>query len=192
MKHDNKIQLRIGVTLLIFLAAFSRMLPHPPNFTPIGAIALFGAAYFSKRHLAILIPVLGLWLSDLAINNILYGSYSDHFVWFYPGFYWTYGAFILIGLLGFPVLKKVKPLNIILASLSASVLFFLVSNFGFWSGGTMYPRDLSGLIACYTAAIPFFKNMLSGDLAYSAALFGIIEFLQYKIPGLKLKTLKSI
>jgi hypothetical protein len=185
MKTKN-ISLRIStITLLILFAAFSRLIPHPPNFAPIGAMALFGAAYFSQRYLAFLIPIFSMWLSDLVLNNVLYGQYFDHFVWFYDGFYWTYGAFLIIGLVGFVLLKRVKPQRLIVASLMASVLFFLISNFGVWASGTMYSHSFSGLISCYTAGILFFKNTLLGDLVYCGVLFGVFEFAQYKFPVLR-------
>ncbi|HPX79943.1 MAG TPA: hypothetical protein PK603_06475 [Bacteroidales bacterium] len=173
------------ITVFILIAAFSRLIPRPPNFAPIGAMALFGAAYFSQRWLALVIPVFTMWISDLVINNVVYKAYFDHFVWAYQGFYWTYGAFILIVLVGFILLRKVKPSRVIIASLSASVLFFLVSNFGVWASGTMYPHSFAGLVSCYTAGIPFFKNTLLGDLVYSGVMFGAFEFAQYKLPALQ-------
>jgi len=186
----QKNDIRFGVLfLMVLFAAFSRLVPHPPNFAPIGAMALFGSAYFSKKHIALIIPVLSMWLSDVVINNTIYAQYFDGFTFFYQGFYWTYLAFLFIGVLGFFLLKRTKPQNIIVASLSASILFFLVSNFGVWTSGTMYTKNFSGLLTCYTAAIPFFKNSLMGDLVYCGVLFGSFEFAQYKIPILKLKTI---
>lgn len=184
--NKQKIDIRFGVlSLLILLAAFSRLLPHPPNFAPIGAMALFGAAYFTQRHYSLLIPIISMWLSDLILNNVVYSQYFDHFVWFYDGFYFTYGAFILIGLTGFLLLKNVKVQTILLGSLSASIVFFLISNFGVWASGTMYPKNLDGLIACYIAGLPFFKNTIMGDLVYCGVLFGSFEFAQKRIPALK-------
>ncbi len=184
-----KIQFRfIALAAVVLLAAFSRLLPHPANFAPIGAMALFGAAYFHKKPLALLVPIVSMWLSDLVLNNVVYGQYFDHFVWFYQGCYWTYGAFIFIGVVGFVLLKKVKVANLLAASLSASVLFFLVSNFGVWASTAMYPHTASGLMACYTAALPFFKNTLLGDLVYSGVLFGAFELAQYKITALRFQS----
>ena len=184
--EKSKINIRFGVlSLIVLLAAFSRLIPHPPNFAPIGAMSLFGAAYFSRKYLAFVVPIVAMWLSDLLLNNVIYGQYFDHFVWFYNGFYWTYAAFIFIGLIGFGLLKKVRPANLLIASLSASVVFFLVSNFGVWASGTMYPNTFSGLMSCYAAGLPFLKNTLIGDLAYSGALFGIFEVIQYKVPVLQ-------
>lgn len=182
----RKISLRIPIiTGLILFAAFSRLIPHPPNFAPIGAMALFGAAYFSQRYLSFLIPIISMWLSDLVLNNVVYGQYFDHFVWFYDGFYFTYGAFIVIGLIGFVTIKRIRVQNLILASLLASIVFFLISNFGVWASGTMYPHSLNGLISCYAAAVPFFKNTTLGDLLYCSVLFGAFEFAQYKFPVLR-------
>lgn len=190
MTEKKSIQLRHGlIALMVLLAAFSRLIPHPPNFAPIGAMALFGAAYFSRRHLALAIPIISMWLSDLVLNNVVYGQYFDHFEWFYDGFYWTYGAFIIIGLIGFVTLKRTKTHNLILASLLASIVFFLLSNFGVWASTTMYPKDFGGLMACYTAGLPFIKNTILGDFVYTGVLFGAFEFAQYKIPALKLKTI---
>ncbi len=186
--ENKKIALRFSViSLIIVLAAFSRLLPHPSNFAPIGAIALFGSAYFSKRYLALLIPVLSMWLSDLVINNTIYAQYFGSFTFFYQGFYWTYMSFIFIGVLGFLLLKRTRPQNIIIASLSASIIFFLVSNFGVWASGTLYPNNLSGLITCYVAGLPFFKNTIIGDLIYSGILFGVFEFAQNRLPILKIQ-----
>jgi hypothetical protein len=186
MTEKKTIQLRFGViTLMVILAAFSRLIPHPPNVAPIGAMALFGAAYFTQRYLAFLIPIISMWFSDLVLNNIVYGQYFDHFVWVYDGFYWTYGAFILIGIIGFVTLKRIKTQNLILASLSASIVFFLLSNFGVWASTSMYPKDFSGLMACYTAGLPFFKNTIMGDLVYTGVLFGVYEYAQFKFPVLR-------
>lgn len=173
------------LSLMILTVAISRMLPHLPNFTPVGAMALFGAAYFSRKYSALLLPLLALWISDMLINNILYAAYFDKFVFFYTGFYWTYLAFIIIVLIGFLLLKKIKISRLILASLSSSILFFLISNFGVWMSGTMYPKTAEGLMTCYSAGIPFFRNMLVGDLFYAGILFGLFEFAQYKIPKLR-------
>lgn len=186
--EKNKITLRFGVISgIILLAAMSRLIPHPANFAPIGGIALFGAAYYSKRYWVFIIPIVSMWLADLVLNNVVYSQYFDHFVWFYQGCYWTYGAFILIGLLGFVVLKRIRIHNLVLASLLASVAFFAVSNFGVWASTTMYPKDFSGLMTCYAAGLPFFKNTLIGDLVYTGVLFGTFEFAQRKIPAIQLQ-----
>jgi hypothetical protein len=182
------INIRFGViTLLILLVAVSRLIPHPPNFSPVGGMALFGAAYFAKRYWAFIVPIISMWISDLLLNNIVYGQYFDSFIWFYAGSLFTYGAFALIVLLGMLTLKKVRIPSLVASALGASAIFFIVSNFGVWFSGTMYPKDLSGLVACYVAGIPFFQNTVFGDLFYSTVLFGAFEFGMRLFPQLQLQ-----
>ncbi|MDR1739330.1 MAG: hypothetical protein LBR45_01045 [Bacteroidales bacterium] len=183
----KKLNLRFGiVSAIILLAALSRLIPHPINFAPIGGMALFGAAYYSKRYWAFIIPIVSMWISDLFINNIIFGQYFEGFVWFYSGSLFTYGAFALIVLFGMFSLKKVGIGSVVGSAIAASVIFFAVSNFGVWFSGTMYPKSLEGLMACYTAGIPFFKNTLAGDLVYSAIMFGAFEWSLRKFPRLRL------
>lgn len=177
---------RYGVlTAMVLLAAFSRLVPHAPNFTAVGAMALFGGAYFTRKSWALLVPLLALWLSDIVLNNVVYRQY-------YPTFTleanpWTYGTFAAIVLLGAMLLKRVKPLSVVLTSLLASVLFFVVSNFAVWLGSSMYPQTAAGLLACYTAALPFFGNTLAGDLFWSGVLFAGFELAQRRFPRLSLE-----
>ena len=184
----NKLQLQTGIiSVLILLAAMSRLLPHPHNFTPIGAMGLFGAAYFSRKYLAFLIPFIGLWISDMVLNNLVYARlypefYGEGIVWF--GNVWVYLAFALIIVLGFVLLRNVKLTNLLAASLVASVLFFLVTNFGSMMVDPKYPKTITGLMAAYTAGIPFFWNTLAGDLIYVFVLFGIFEWMKARNPDL--------
>lgn len=170
---------------ILCLAAFSRLLPHPPNFTPVGAISLFGAAYFSRKYLAILLPLIALWLSDLVLNNVVY---AQQFPEFYPGFTWfgvpaVYLGFVLIVMLGWTILTRITAGKLLIASLTASVLFFLVTNAGAWWVDPIYPKNAGGLVAAYTAGIPFFWNTLLGDLLYTGVLFGIAEFTFRRFPA---------
>lgn len=177
MKNQQKSTLII--TVLIVIAALSRLLPHPPNFTPVGATALFGTAYFTKKYWAFIIPIITLWLSDLILNNVFYAQYYDGFTWMTTGFLWIIGAFVLIAILGmFTMKNKVSPVNLLGTSIAASGIFFLITNFSVWLSGLTYPKTIEGLIACYTAAVPFFWNTLAGDLFYVAVLFGVYEFVK--------------
>ncbi len=171
---------------MVFLAAMSRLLPHPPNFTPIGGMALFGAAYFSRKYLAFLVPFLAFWVSDLVLNNVVYAAYFEGFVWFSQPFLWSAAAMLLIVGVGSVLLKKVNPKLLMGCSLLASVLFFLISNFGVWASGTMYPMTTEGLMAAYVAGIPYFGYTIAGDLAYTAVLFGGFELLKRELPSLKM------
>lgn len=181
---NQKIDLRLSVIIgLIFLAAMSRLLPHPPNFSPIGGIALFGATYFSRKWLAFLLPATAIWISSLILDNVVYASLYPGFQWFsHPWVYVSFGLIACFGLIG---LKKITVPRLIGCGLGASVIFFLVSNLGPWLANPLYSKDFSGLVACYIAAIPFFWNTLAGDLFYIAVLFGVFEWMQRTVPQTK-------
>lgn len=186
---SKKFDLRFGIiALLIFFAAFSRLIPHPFNFTPVGGMALFGAAYFTKKYWAFIIPLAAMFISDLIINNlvypVVYPQYYEGFTLMTQGWYWMYGSFALIALMGMTVLKKVKVPALIASSLGASLIFFVVTNFGSWASGLLYPLNMTGLLASYTAGLPFFLNTVYGDLFYVGVLFGSFEFFKIQFPRL--------
>lgn len=157
--------------LLIVVAALSRLLPHPPNFTPLAAIGLFGAAHFERRWLALLVPFAALFVSDLLLNNIIFSSYYEGFVWITS--VWIYLAFALVLAAGRLLLRPgVTFPRVLGASLTASALFFLVSNFSTWLETGLYPKTFAGLMSCYAAGLPFFGNTVLGDLVFSGVLFG--------------------
>ncbi|MDG2372119.1 MAG: hypothetical protein P8L83_05865 [Flavobacteriaceae bacterium] len=170
----------LGIIGLILLASFSRIIPHIPNFTPIGAIALFGGAYFKNKLHSFIIPFLSLWISDLLINNYIL-SYYEEFTWFYPGFLWQYSSFCVIILIGNFFLKKLSLKKIFLSIITSSLLFFIITNFGVWISGSLYPLNINGLITCYFFAIPFFKGTLLGFLFYSSFLFGAFEIFKSRL-----------
>ena len=151
---------------LIVFAALMRLAPHPWNFTPVAAMALFGGAALRKPLFAFGVPLAALAASDLILNRMLVGNALA------PPNPWVYGSFLLIGLLGFSVSKRRGVGTLAAASLGGSVLFFVLTNFGMWSSGLLYPRTMAGLATCYTAALPFFANTLAGDLFWNAVLFG--------------------
>ncbi|WP_439554419.1 DUF6580 family putative transport protein [Flavobacterium macrobrachii] len=189
---EQKINLRFSLlTALILLCAFSRIIPHIPNFSPLGAIGLFGAAHFSKKWQAFLIPIAATWLSDLFINNVIYAQYYPKFTWFYEGFYWQYGSYLIITLTGLGILNKINIPKVLTGTLASTAIFFLVSNFGCWIGSTTYPQNFGGLITCYVAGIPFLKGTLLGDLFYSGVLFGTFALAQYKFPVLRLANFEA-
>lgn len=171
-------KLRLSISL-IFLAALTRLLPHPDNFTPIGAMALFGAAYFNRQILTLAVPFIALFFSDLILNNIVYREYYPEFTLITS--WWVYAAFGLMMLAGWLLLRhNVTPVRVVTASLLASALFFLVSNLSTWAETTLYPKDFSGLMTCYIAGLPFLKNTVMGDLFYSGVLFGLYEWMLRK------------
>lgn len=153
-------------------AAIMRLLPHYPNFTPVAAIALFGGAHFSRRWLAFLVPVAALLISDI-------------FLGFHAMMLPVYLSFLFVVLLGRLLKNNIRPLPVIGSSLAASTLFFLITNFAVWVGSPYYPQTLSGLVQCYTMAIPFFHSGLLGDLFYSGVFFGGYYFVEQRYPVLK-------
>lgn len=171
------------LSAFILLAALSRLLPHATNFTPVGAIALFGAAYFTNKKWALIIPLTALWISDLLLNNIMYSSYYEGFAWFTGGFLYIYGAFAMVVVLGYYLLKKITIGRVLGGAIGASVIFYVISNFGVWISSPMYPLTFEGFIACYVAAIPFFHYTLAGNIIYSAALFGAFEWAKNRYPS---------
>lgn len=157
---------------LIFAAALSRLVPHPPNFTPITAMALFGGCYVSDKKLAFILPLGALFLSDIVLG-------------FYHGMWLIYGCFALF--VGFGLwLRKHRTFSSIAGTvLFSSVLFFTITNFGVWAMENLYPKTSSGLLACYIAGLPFFRYELLGTLFYSGILFGSFAFLEKHWPSLR-------
>ena len=183
----KKLNLNIAISAaIIFLAGATRIFPHPPNFSPILAIALFGAAHFSKKWQAVVIPMLAVWLSDLFINNFVYSNQGTGFIWLYPGFYWQYGSYFLIIMSSILVFKnKISISKTLGASLGSSMAFFLFSNFGVWAGSGMYMKNLSGFIACYVAGLPFLQNTIVSNILFTTVLFGSYYLIQVQYSSLK-------
>lgn len=150
----------------ILIGAVARILPHAPNFAPIGAMALFGGAYMSKKQ-ALILPVAAMILSDFIIG-------FDGF----PMRLTVYGSFLVMVLIGFWLKKHSKFRNIVIATLTGSLLFFLTTNFAVWAFGSLYPKTVGGLTECYLLAIPFFQNTILGDFFYSGAFFGGYSFIR--------------
>lgn len=147
----------------IFLGAVLRFLPHAPNFAPIGAMALFGGAKLNKKY-ALIIPLIAMIV-------------SDYFIGFYN---WkimaaVYASFLVYGLLGLWARKEEGIGRIAGATFAGSVLFFLITNGAVWAFGSMYPQTFGGLIACYAAGLPFWRNTLLGDIFFTAVFFGLYE-----------------
>ena len=147
----------ITVSIMVAIAAATRFLPHPPNFTAIGGMALFGAATLTNKKLAFIVPIMAMLISDLFIPNGFDLS--------------VYTAFIAIAAMGLLISNKKGPMPVIVGSISASVIFFAISNFGVWASQAMYTKNAIGLMTCFEAAIPFFPNTLAADLFFSSLLF---------------------
>lgn len=176
------------LTGVIVMAALSRILPHPWNFTPVGAMALFGSAYYGSRLLAFLIPLAALWISDVVINNTIHASFFDGFTLFHPTMLAVYIGFLAVTLTGLLLLRKVTVLNIAVSAVLGAVAFWLIADFASWLWDpfyqSLYPANFAGLMACYAAGFPFFLKMLLGNLLYSAVLFGGFEWIRRRVPAL--------
>jgi hypothetical protein len=157
---------------MILAAAASRLIPHPPNMASITGVALFGGAYLSDKRLAFLVPMAALFLTDLVLG-------------LYPHMEVVYGSFALVVCLGLLLRSRRTPLLIAGATLASSLLFFVITNFGVWAFGSLYPKTGAGLVTCYVAALPFFRNTLAGDALYTAVLFGGFALAERWIPALR-------
>ena len=156
----------------ILVAAVLRLVPHPPNFTPIGAMALFSGAYLDRRGLAFVAPLAALLLSDLVLG-------------FYPEAIFVYVSVALTVLIGWVISKRKTVIGVGAAAIASSLLFFLMTNFGVWLLMDYYPKTFAGLGACYVAAIPFLQNTVAGDLFYTALLFGGFRVAELLVPRLR-------
>jgi hypothetical protein len=163
-------------TLLIFamiiLAAALRLAPHPWNFTPVGAIALFAGALVRDRRIAFLFPIVVMFATDAVIG---FNQLS----------LLVYASFVLSVVIGRVLIAKRSPLRIAGGTFLGSLQFFLVTNFGVWAFLNSYPRTGAGLVACYIAGIPLFWNTLAGDALYSTLLFGSFALAERFAPSLR-------
>jgi hypothetical protein len=166
--------------LYVLAATVLRVLPHPWNLTPIGSMFLFSGATFRSRLQSLLVPLGALLISDYALIHILWhGQYG----WFSP---YTWLGFVLTAVIGWVLRGKITWRRVAVGSLSGSLVFFLVSNFGVWLGAAgmgqprMYSLTVGGLAQCYVAALPFLRNTLLGDLTYAFIMFGSYYLLQQR------------
>ncbi len=142
--------------LTVIAAALMRLLPHAPNVSPVGAVALFSGANVLGPS-AFILPLLAMFISDI-------------FLGFHSTMIFVYGSFILAVILG-RTLKKYSAARLVVTALLSSLLFFIITNFGVWLTSAMYAKNLSGLLECYIAALPFFRNTIVGDFFYSIIIF---------------------
>lgn len=155
--------------VLIFLGAVCRLLPHAWNFAPVAAIALFAGVCLGRNY-AIILPVITMLI-------------GDYFIGFYE---WrlglvVYGSYVIIGLMGLAIKKHKSAETVMAGGLTASVIFFLATNWAVWQFSPWYAKNLAGLIQCYALALPFFRNTLLGDLFYISVFFGAYEIIMFLV-----------
>jgi hypothetical protein len=166
------------IIAIIALAAASRLVKHPPNFTPVAAMALFGGWYFTKKYF-VAIPLLVMLISDAFI-----------------GFYdWRLTAVVYLGIalmfgIGWLLKKNASWRKVIAGTLLGSIIFFVITNFAVWALYQWYPHTWAGLVNCFAMALPFFKNSLVGDLFYSLVLFGVYELFWFYVSAKQVKLMK--
>jgi len=159
------------IAAMMLLAAFTRLIPHPFNFTAVMALALFGGAKFKNTSLAIVLPLIVMLITDAILG-------------FYSLMPFVYGCIVVTALIGTAVGRKSNPAYVIGGSLISSVLFFLVTNAAVWYHNPQFTQDPSGLMMCYDIAVPFFRNQLFGDLFFNFILFGSYRLVKSKVPSL--------
>ena len=173
-------QIKILPILLILIGVSMRLLPHPANFTPLAAVALFGAVYLPKK-IGLVLPFIALLISDFFIG--FYGTTM----------FFVYGSFLITALIGLYIRSKKSVATVVGGTIISSILFFLITNFAVWvDPRSFYPDGFSGLMLSYTAGIPFFRNSVMGDLFFSGLFFGgyeLIKFYSYKYLSIKHKNL---
>lgn len=147
--------------VLIALTIACRLLPHPPNFTPAAAVALFAGFFFGRRAVALVVVLAAMALSDLIIGTYDYRIMAA-----------VYAAFMFPVFLRSLLRRRLNPLTCCGSAIACSVVFFVSTNLAVWIFGGMYPPTLAGLGKCFTAALPFFRYTLCGDLFWTATLFG--------------------
>ena len=151
LKNLNKEIIPIG---LILILAASRLIPHPPNFTPIIAVAIMSSYFFRNIYLSILTLIISMLIADV-------------FIGFYKNMFFVYTSLIIITFIFFRISKKIKYKNLYIFAFFGSLIFYLISNFGVWALDGLYEKNLNGLIECYILAIPFFKNTFFSSIVFS-------------------------
>ena len=128
---------------LILILALARLIPHPPNFTPIIAVAIMSSYFFKNIYLSFAVLLISMLLGDI-------------FIGFYPHIFFVYLSLCLITFIFFQINLKINYKSLFIFSFFGSLIFYLISNFGVWIAGNLYEKNLSGLMSCYFFAIPFF------------------------------------
>ena len=156
----------------VLVLALFRIVPHPPNFTPLMATALFGGCYFTDQRYAFLIPLLALFIGDL-------------FLGFHSLILPVYFSFIITIFIGRFLKRKLTIIHTAGAAFLASLQFFIITNFAVWFSLGTYPKTMEGLILCYINGLPYFQNSLAGNIFYTSLIFGSYVLLFRKYPSLR-------
>lgn len=177
MKYINIVSPRkIFIVTAILIAAFSRLFPHIPNFTPIAAMALFGSVYLNDKRLAFIVPLMAMIISDIGLEITTGWGFHNTIIY-------VYASFVLTSIIGLIVRNRPSFLSITAASIISSMLFFVITNFGVWAAGG-FQLGIAGLSTTYALGIPYFAPTLLGDLFFNGILFGAFYLAQRRYPVL--------
>ncbi|MBK8054058.1 MAG: hypothetical protein IPK35_12510 [Saprospiraceae bacterium] len=191
MKTNNKM---IVVVLLMIIGAFSRLIPHVPNFTPTEGITIFGVAFLGRKYLSIILPCVLIYLTDFVINNTVARSFFTEVegtVWFSNYMIFNVISLVLVVFTTSIILKKINIVSVALAAILASVIFYVITNFGaLFSPASLYTKDFSGLMQSYLAGLPFFRTSLFSNLMFTTIIFGSYYIIN-SISAIKLAKVKS-
>jgi hypothetical protein len=177
-QKENLLYRTLLALVIILIAAALRVAPHPWNFTPIGAMALFSGAVIRDSRLAFFFPVVSLFLGDIFIGLHTFAGFEKLM-------FFVYASFLVNVAIGLWLRDRRTPARITLATLLGAIQFFLVTNFANWQFLPTYPHTASGLLACYAAGVPFFWNTLAGDAFYVLVFFGGFAFAERMFPVLR-------
>jgi hypothetical protein len=148
------------------------------NFSPLGAMALFGGAYFNRRWKAFAFPLLMLFISDFILQQTVFKAYGNGIL--YGGWYWVYGAFALMTLAGRRILKIITIRSFIVSVLACLVIHWTITDIGVWHHSKIFSHNLKGYIDCLIVAIPYEWRFLTGTLVYGIIMFGTFEWMQQR------------
>lgn len=191
MQRLSKSTLVFALSALV-IVSLTRFIPHWPNFTALGAVAIFSGAVLSKNKLlSFSLPIVLLFLTDLVVNNYIYGSFYEGFVWLTPGALFIYGGFISMIFFADIIASNKSVGRIAGATGAGTISFFLITNFGAWLANPLYPKSIQGLMSSYAAGLPFLASSAAANVVYSALLFGAYFYAQTKIPKLQEARVKS-
>jgi hypothetical protein len=162
------------ITSALFIAAISRIFPHIPNFTPIASMALFGGVYFTDKRIAIIVPLILMFITDCLLELTTGWGFHNTLIYVYIGF-------ILTSIIGIYIKRNLTVQTLLIGSLLSSTLFFVITNFGVWAANGVQ-MGVSGLATTYVLGIPFFAPTLVGDLFFNTILFGAFYVAERKLP----------
>lgn len=191
MKIESKKSFVLPVMLALLAVLGKLLFVSIHNFAILESLALFSGAYLMLKRFAFIIPILGMFIADFVINNTIYRGFypnQEGLIFFSPYMIWGTIGIILIVVFGKLLLRKINLMSVSFGIVGATLIFWIVTNFGSWLANPIYPQNVGGLIASYAAGLPFLKYSLLGNAIFGLFMFGGYEFLKSKYPSLTTQT----